>query len=99
MQFIRIVLVSCNPYFLKKIYCSNQINMIIKKQIANPNIELNDKESSLNVSGTSSETTSNVTANAKTESVKLSMREVSCKRQRTDFGPNFFLMNICLIPD
>src|SRR5579863_3222089 len=74
VEFSTIVQTSSSAYRRKKTCCSYQTVISSVKQIAkarNPRIMTS---SSSNVVGTSSETISNVTANAKTASLKVSIR-------------------------
>src|SRR3954451_22525374 len=72
---------SLSPYRLKNLYCSNHTTSSSQKQIAKAKNPRMVASSSSKVLGTSRDTTSSVTAKAKTASERPSIRETSSPRQ------------------
>src|SRR5919206_3463008 len=82
-----IVKESLRPYRLKNLYWSNHTTRSSQKQIAKAKNPCMVASSSSKVLGTSRDTTSSVTAKAKTASEKPSIREMSWPRQEKPSSP------------
>src|SRR5215210_7422936 len=85
--FRRIVKGSSSPYRLKNLNCSNHTATSSQKQIAKAKNPRMVASNSSKVLGTSRDTTSSVSAKAKTASAKPSIRETSWPRQEKPSSP------------